>query len=706
MEDKSIFVIDIGTRTVIALLARMANDRLVVDRMIMKEHQSRSMLDGQIHLVDQVSVVVKELLDMITEASGQKPSAVAVAAAGRTLRTARGSASYRLPMSVVLTQEQVLPVTLEAVYEAQKTLPSKGRVPLSQQYYCVGYSVVSQSLDGAGLGSLIGQRGQEPQVDVVATFLPRIVVDSLQTVIQSAGLELINMTLEPIAVSNLVLNPSMRNLNLALVDIGAGTSDIAICSENSISAFGMVAMAGDEITEKISDHYLLDFNEAEKAKRLINDHEEIEAVDVLGLRQVLKKEDIMKVLEPTVDELADAIAKQILELNAKPPQAVLLVGGGSLTPGLRSSLIRALNLPESRVGIQQADRLPNIENLSPEFHGPNFITVLGIAYSALMQPSAGVTNVEVNDVPVRILNLSKNNVAEALINGGLNLRDIYGHPGQAVTFELNGQVRSIPGKSGKPGEIYLNGEAVDFIDPVKEGDKIRFVPGEKGEDAAATAKDLLDTIPMQCTLNDDVPIPLSVELRDEYGPVESDRMIVDGGKYTLESKETVRDVLVRQNMEAYLGFVLVNGENYALEKKAIIRKNGTESAMDEALLPGDHIFYGPPEVLTVRDFMTAEYPAPLEVTVNGEKIVFNDVQIRVNGQDAGREATVKAGDILEFHHGKKGYEPILVDIFTKVNFDHKNPPPDKNQLVFLVNGEEKQYTYVLQPGDNIILGWM
>jgi cell division protein FtsA len=705
MEERPIFVIDIGTRTVVALLAHMTEDHLMVDHMIMKEHQSRSMLDGQIHMVDQVSAVVRELLDVIAETAGQRPVNVAVAAAGRALKTARGSASYRFPMSVVLTQEQVLPVTLEAVYEAQKTLPNKGRTPLSQQYYCVGYSVVSQSLDGAELGSLIGQRGQEPQVDVVATFLPRIVVDSLQTVIQSAGLELINMTLEPIAVGSLVLNPSMRNLNLALVDIGAGTSDIAICSENSISAFGMVAMAGDEITEKISDHYLLDFNEAERIKRLINDQEEIEAVDVLGLRQVLAKEGIMQVLESTVDALADAIAGQILELNAKPPQAVLLVGGGSLTPGLKNSLIRALNLPESRVGIQQADRLPNIEGLAPEFNGPNFITVLGIAYSALIQPSAGVTNVEVNDAPVRILNLSKNNVAEALINGGLNLRDIYGRPGQALTFELNGQVRSIPGKGGKPGEIYLNGETADFIDSVKEGDKIRFIPGEKGEDAVAAAQDLLKSVALQCTLND-VPIPLNVELRDEYGVVESDRTVVDGAKYSLESKETVRDILAKQNMKAHLGFILINGENYALERKAVVRKNGVESAMDEPLFPGDRVFYGPPEVLTARDFMAAEYPAPLEITVNGEKIVFNDVQIKVNGQDAGRETVVKAGDILEFHHGKKGSEPILVDIFTKVKFDHKNPPPDKNQLVFLVNGEEKQYTYVLQPRDNIILGWI
>jgi cell division ATPase FtsA len=596
-------------------------------------------------------------------------------------------------------------VTLQAVYEAQKTLPGKGKVPLSQQYYCVGYSVISQSLDGAVLGSLVGQKGQEAQVEVVATFLPRIVVDSLQTVIQTAGLELINMTLEPIAVGNLVLNPSMRNLNLALVDIGAGTSDIAICSENSISAFGMVAMAGDEITEKISDHYLLDFNEAERVKRLINDQAQIEATDVLGLRHVLQADDIMTVLEPTVNALTDAIAAQILELNQKPPQAVLLVGGGSLTPGLRNSLVRALNLPEARIGIQQADRLSNIENLAPEFYGPNYITALGIAYSALMQPSAGVTNVEVNDLPVRILNLSKNNVAEALINGGLNLRDIYGRPGQALTFEINGKVHSIPGKSGKPGELYLNGKPADFIDPVQEGDKLRFVPGEHGSDASATVKDLLDSFPLECTFNDAV-IPMHVELRNEYGPMELTGEIVDGGRYILEAQETIRDILAKQNMDAQLGSVLVNGENFRLEKKAIVRKNGIESLLDEPLAPGDRILYGPPEFLMAGDFMDQNILTPVEVTVNGTRVLFNDSEIRVNGQDARRDTLIKAGDIIEFQHGTKDHPPILVDIFTKIDFDHKNPPPDKNRLVLLVNGEEKQYTYELRNKDQIVIGWI
>ena len=77
------------------------------------------------------------------------------------------------------------------------------------------------------------------------------------------------LTLEPIAAINVLIPPSMRRLNVALVDIGAGTSDIAITDNNTVTAYGMVPVAGDEITEALSNHYLLDFPLAESAKRSI-----------------------------------------------------------------------------------------------------------------------------------------------------------------------------------------------------------------------------------------------------------------------------------------------------------------------------------------------------------------------------------------------------------------------------------------------------
>lgn len=84
---------------------------------------------------------------------------------------------------------------------------------------------------------------------MVATFLPSEVVDSLYAVMQKAGLEVASMTLEPIAALNAAIPADLRLLNLALVDIGAGTSDIAVCRDGSVVGYTMATVAGDEITE-------------------------------------------------------------------------------------------------------------------------------------------------------------------------------------------------------------------------------------------------------------------------------------------------------------------------------------------------------------------------------------------------------------------------------------------------------------------------
>ncbi|MCP6652252.1 hypothetical protein NL518_29580, partial [Klebsiella pneumoniae] len=81
--------------------------------------------------------------------------------------------------------------------------------------------------DGTRIKSLIGQRGKHSAIEAIATFLPRQVIDSLQSTIQTVGLEMSTLTLEPIAAINVLIPTTMRHLNLVLIDVGAGTSDVA-----------------------------------------------------------------------------------------------------------------------------------------------------------------------------------------------------------------------------------------------------------------------------------------------------------------------------------------------------------------------------------------------------------------------------------------------------------------------------------------------
>jgi cell division ATPase FtsA len=112
------------------------------------------------------------------------------------------------------------------------------------------------------------------------------------------------------------------------VDIGAGTSDIAITKSGTVIAYAMVPIAGDELTETIAQHYLVDFNMAERIKLALGeDQDTIEFVDILDNKVTVKPDEVAEVIRPSVDELAKTITGKILEYNGgKAPNAVFLVG--------------------------------------------------------------------------------------------------------------------------------------------------------------------------------------------------------------------------------------------------------------------------------------------------------------------------------------------------------------------------------------------
>ena len=94
-----------------------------------------------------------------------------------------------------------------------------------------------------------------------------------------------------------------------------GRVDIALTDAGTITAYGMVSKAGDEITEAISDHYLLDFNEAERVKREITEHGEATLQDILGFESVVTKKELAMDIKEAIDDLATAIATEVMTVE-------------------------------------------------------------------------------------------------------------------------------------------------------------------------------------------------------------------------------------------------------------------------------------------------------------------------------------------------------------------------------------------------------
>ena len=332
-EKGTVFALDIGTRSIIGIVGQVVNERFQVLAIEKEEHGKRAMIDGQIEDIGQVAKVARRVTDRLEERLDCTLERVCVAAAGRALRTEKGSCTLEFPEVTHITNDNIGRLESGAVAAAESALGmgEEGR----RRFYLVGYTVSGYHLDHYPMTTLRGHNGQLLEAEVVATFLPGEVVESLYAVMEASGLEVASLTLEPIAALNAAIPADLRLLNLVLADIGAGTSDIAVCRDGTVVGYTMATIAGDEITEEIMRRYLVPFATAERMKTQMNEST-VKYRDVLGLENSVTGERLRETVQQPAQALAREIAQRVVALNGAPPSALFLAGGGSKLEGLRS----------------------------------------------------------------------------------------------------------------------------------------------------------------------------------------------------------------------------------------------------------------------------------------------------------------------------------------------------------------------------------
>ncbi len=208
------------------------------------------------------------------------------------------------------------------------------------------------------------------------------------SVLRKVNLTMTHMTLEPIAAINVTVPEDLRILNIAMVDVGAGTSDIAISREGTIIAYGMVPLAGDEITEAITKALLVDFSTAEEIKRWLAKGEETYTYrNILDKEKRIHRKDLINIISPILENITKNIANEILKLNGEKPQVVMVIGGGAKIPGFIENLAKHLEMDSEKISLKNAKNL-NIEDKTEIVHGSEFVTPIGIAYTALTKSGA------------------------------------------------------------------------------------------------------------------------------------------------------------------------------------------------------------------------------------------------------------------------------------------------------------------------------
>ncbi|MDI3478340.1 MAG: hypothetical protein PWQ59_1865, partial [Thermoanaerobacterium sp.] len=378
-------------------------------------------------------------------------------------------------------------LVLYALNTAQEEISHEGYLV---KYHMVGYSISSFYLDGLPITNLKDHTGREISVEIIATFLPYDVVESLYSVARKADLNVTYLTLEPIAAIGVAIMPQIRMLNIALVDIGAGTSDIAISKEGNIIAYSMVPFAGDEITEAIQQRFLTDFNTAEKIKTTLK--REIKFKDVIGIEHKVSRSDVLKIIDPVVKNLSKKICDEILKYNGKSPSAVFLVGGSSNLPNIAEEIAKNLSIQPERVSVRDASSITVVEYKGKKLKGPEYITPIGIAYSSMIDRKKDFITIYFNDEKLELLNVKEMTIMDVLLKTNFDSKKLIARPGKNLSFKLNGKNIVINGEVGTPAKILKNGIVSNLKSKVENGDKIVVVNGINGKDASITIKELKD----------------------------------------------------------------------------------------------------------------------------------------------------------------------------------------------------------------------
>ena len=700
--EQMVFALDIGTRSIIGMVGVVEEDRVKIIAIEQEEHPERAMIDGQIENIEKVAALADKLKKRLEHKIHVKLKRVCVAAAGRALRTQRADFELELPGPQLIDDEIISRLEAGAISRAEEAFEAGNNADSSRRFYLVGYTVCQYYLDQYMISSLKDHRGQQVKVDLIATFLPSEVVESLYTTMNKIDLEVASITLEPIAAINATIPSNLRLLNLVMVDIGAGTSDIAACTGGSVTGYTMATVAGDEITETIMKEYLVDFKTAETIKMNLETEEELSFKDILGFEQTVKKEDLLLCIQETAGNLCKEISSKIIEVNGGPPSALFLAGGGSKVTGLKDEITKALQMESKRVAIAGNNFQTNAFSVDYDLNNPEYATPLGIVISSGLNLINDSFRVILNGRPAKLFRSGSFTALNLLMMNGYNFQDIMGRSGQNLIVSVNGRRKVFYGTASQPASLYINKKEGKLSGIIHAGDSIDFIPAVHGVPASAClgdiegAKDCIEItlnglyVPLETPLkNGDV---IMITLPEPPKPEPEEKEDTDIGftpETKTESESEDRTIGEHADPVAFKNLKTVT-EASALPEVSV-------SA--EVLVPAD--VSDPTEISDPTEALV-----PTEVFGGSESSDLTDISLTAAAPFAEPAAMREPVKLLFYLNNAPLYLPqkedktpyYLMDMIQYSGIDLKHP---KGTVTLAVNGFPGTFTQALKEGDQI-----
>jgi len=724
-EQPYVFGLDIGTRNVVGTVGYKEGNEFVVVAQYIMQHETRAMIDGQIHDIGRVGSVIRTVKEELEKQIECPLTEVCIAAAGRVLKTVTTNVEYEYPEETVVTREDIHTLDLLGIEKAQSILKEKNDT--RYKFYCVGYSVVKYYLNEEAYSNIEGHKAEVISEDIIVTFLPEDVVDGLYSAVAQAGLDVANMTLEPIAAIDVAIPETFRMLNIALVDVGAGTSDISVTKDGSIIAYGMIPLAGDELTELIVQHYLVDFQTAERIKLASTTGEMITYKDIMMIEHSIPAKEVWELVEPVTDKMTTAVAEKIKELNGgQSVSATFVVGGGGKIHGFTEMLADKLGLPKERVALRGEEVLQEVTFEQPDIEkDPLIVTPIGICLNYYDQKNSFIM-VHLNGERIKMYDNSKLLIMDAALQAGVANEDLFPKRGKEVNYTVNGVAKVERGLQGESAVITMNGKPAGINTKLEPNSEIEICPSTAGEDAMITIEQLEEyhTSTITFIVNGrKIVCPRFVEVNGKLEP--ASYLIKEGDEietrayYTVEQIAEFMDVEIDTEKEIIVNNRVVDlnyfvYENFNIEWTILsfrthvsdtieeMAAEGIEETADTAEAPEENVSdsgtAGETEdsvpaddasVTTDEETQTAEEsPADNETSEEAKEKETHSVEVIINGTPV----TLT---------GRESY--MFVDLFEFYEFDLSASAG--RAIITKLNGQNAQYTAELKDGDVIELAW-
>ena len=376
--------LDIGTAKVVAVVAELAPDGRM-ELIGMGSHESRGLKKGVVVNIESTVNAIQRALEEAELMADCKIQTVFTGIAGSHIRSFNSTG-----MVAIKERNEVTALDVDRAIETARAMP----IPTDQQVL----HILTQEfiVDGQdGVKEPIGMSGVRLEVKTHIVTGAVSAARNIVKCVRRCGLEVSDLILQPLASSLAVLTEDEKELGVCLVDIGGGTTDIAVFREGAIRHTAVVPIAGDQITNDIAMALRTPTGDAEDLKirhgcalRQLADPAQMIEVPGVGDRppRQLSKQTLAEVIEPRVEELYSLVQKVLRDSGYEEllSSGVVLTGGSAVMQGMVELGEEIFHMPV-RLGV------PRYEGgLSDVVRNPRYATVVGLLLEGKTQMQRGL----------------------------------------------------------------------------------------------------------------------------------------------------------------------------------------------------------------------------------------------------------------------------------------------------------------------------